>query len=449
VKTLCVILIGLLPRLTLTPSAEATETGKLLQSAGDIASQNGAADKTISVHGETNTILLNQYVFLRVNPTNGFWDAAWLGTADTAISHAGFAIEWDGKIVRLEPAAVQVTSFTNQLGTGLEARQISGNPVQIERTLRIYDGKPALVLSAKIHNRSPAQLSLGVARLVHLFKEDGGRWQIGQPAEAPAAVHGVSGAHWACTPWQPGKTEETYASGGLLALASRKPAAALAFGFLSAGEARPDLSAKFNIADGGTMLLAHQPFLGRILAPGETLEFDPVYLSASRDPFDALEKYGDAAAAFAPAPIRNTPTALWCSWYGHRMSLSEDLVLANAAVAARHLKPLGFEIIQLDHGWERGDVTGDWTPNERFPHGLKWLADELKSRYGFRLGLWIAPTDVAETSDTFKQHPDWMLKDQAGHPLVNWRWYWKPNPNCYELDASNPDAARHIENVFR
>ena len=83
------------------------------------------------------------------------------------------------------------------------------------------------------------------------------------------------------------------------------------------------------------MLLAHQPFLGRKLAPGETLEFDPVYLSASGDPFEALEKYGEAAAAFAPAPIRNTPTALWCSWYGHRMFLSEDLVLANAAVASR------------------------------------------------------------------------------------------------------------------
>jgi alpha-galactosidase len=104
--------------------------------------------------------------------------------------------------------------------------------------------------------------------------------------------------------------------------------------------------------------------------------------------------------------------------------------------------------MQLDHGWQRGDVTGDWTPNERFPHGLKWLANELKSRFGFRLGLWISPTDVAETSETFKKHPDWMLKDAAGKPLVNWRWYWKPNPNCYELDASNPAARQFVENTF-
>jgi alpha-galactosidase len=104
--------------------------------------------------------------------------------------------------------------------------------------------------------------------------------------------------------------------------------------------------------------------------------------------------------------------------------------------------------MQLDHGWERGDVTGDWVPNERFPHGFRWLADELKSRYGLRLGAWIAPTDVAETSETFQKHRDWMLKDGAGNPLVNWKWYWKPNPNCYEVDASNPEAAKWIEQTF-
>src|SRR5207245_5626911 len=99
-------------------------------------------------------------------------------------------------------------------------------------------------------------------------------------------------------------------------------------------------------------------------------------------------------------------------------------------------------------GRQRGDVTGDWTPNERFPHGLKWLATELKSRYGFRLGLWIAPTDVAETSATFKEHSDWLLKDASGKPLVNWRWYWKPNPNCYELDVTQPAAAKWLQDTF-
>ncbi len=130
------------------------------------------------------------------------------------------------------------------------------------------------------------------------------------------------------------------------------------------------------------------------------------------------------------------------------MAMTEDLVLANAAVAARHFKPLGMDIIQLDHGWQVGDITGDWQPNERFPHGLKWLADELRSRHGMRLGVWIAPTNVAETSETFKAHADRMLKDDNGKPRVNGKWYWKPNPNCFELDATHPDAYRWMTETF-
>ncbi len=131
------------------------------------------------------------------------------------------------------------------------------------------------------------------------------------------------------------------------------------------------------------------------------------------------------------------------------MAVSEEKVLANAEVAARRFAPLGLEILQIDHGWQRGDVTGDWVPNERFPHGLRWLADELRKRYGLRLGLWIAPTDVAETSDLFREHRDWMLCGEDGKPRVNWRWYWKPNPDCYELDATHPEAYRWIEETFR
>jgi len=44
-------------------------------------------------------------------------------------------------------------------------------------------------------------------------------------------------------------------------------------------------------------------------------------------------------------------------------------------------------------------------PNERFPHGLPWLAEELRTRFGLRLGVWISPTDVADVSDVYKCTP--------------------------------------------
>jgi Melibiase len=154
-------------------------------------------------------------------------------------------------------------------------------------------------------------------------------------------------------------------------------------------------------------------------------------------------------AKLSHLPARTGPVSLWCSWYAHRLAVSEDLILANAAVAAKHFGPLGLDIMQVDHGWQRADITGDWVVNERFPHGLKWLARELREKHGMKLGVWVSPTDVAATSEFFQTHPEWMLRDAKGEPQVNWKWYWKPYPNCYQLDTTQPAAAAHVAEVFR
>ena len=161
-----------------------------------------------------------------------------------------------------------------------------------------------------------------------------------------------------------------------------------------------------------------------------------------------LPRYGDAMAALADQPVRRGANALWCSWYPIRMGINEEVVFEHAAIAAKHFKPLGMDVIQLDHGWQRGDICGDWVGNERFPHGMKWLADELRSRYGMKLGLWIAPTEVAETSEFFKEHRDWLYKDADGKLHGTWKWFWAPNPQMYMLDGSHPEAAKWVEETF-
>ena len=152
----------------------------------------------------------------------------------------------------------------------------------------------------------------------------------------------------------------------------------------------------------------------KILPAGQTIALDPVWLSVEENGYDALERYGDAVAALAPKPLRTGATALWCSWYPIRMGISEEIILAQAAIAAKHFKPLGLDVMQMDHGWQRGDVCGDWMPNERFPHGLKWLSEQLQSRYGMKLGLWIAPTQVAFTTPTVPRSSRVDEEERAG-----------------------------------
>ena len=105
-------------------------------------------------------------------------------------------------------------------------------------------------------------------------------------------------------------------------------------------------------------------------------------------------------------------------------------------------------MIQLDHGWQRGDVCGDWVPNERFAHGLGWLAEQLRSRYGMKLGLWIAPTKVAFTSQLFREHPKWMIQGAGGKPASTGRWFWVPSPEMTMLDAAHPAAEKWIAGTF-
>ncbi len=390
---------------------------------------------------------------VRVRLEDASWDVVWAGGAEVGIAGVRFGASADGKEVtssRPEITSRRVAGPTGEI-VELTCGWESGG-VRVERDLRVDPRRGVVILGGRITNQTDHPVKLGTVKLLDVGSNGG--WWAGGPGTAPASVYIQGHSLLRSTPSDvPGRLDQprarSYRSSGVLALVGRDPGATLLVGYLRADEAAPDVAADFRRDEGGVSLSAHSRFFDRLLRPKATLELNRVYLAADHDPFHALEAYGDALADASDRPARRGATSLWCSWYAHRMAMTEEKVLANAAVAARHFQPLGLTIMQLDHGWQRGDITGDWVPNERFPHGLKWLANELRERHGLRLGVWIAPTDVAETSDLFRNHRDWMLKGPDGAPRVNWRWYWAPNPNCYELDATHPDAFNFIVETFR
>jgi len=420
-----------------------------IQSARRAVQAASGAEKT-AVSREGKTIqMINKHLLLRFHEPENLWEAVWATPLQGAVWGARMAVEVDGQTLTLEGGQTEIQPVSDKLGSGMAIRQRWGTDLVVEREITLYDGLPAVVLTGRIINRSGREASLGVVRLLELAEGQGGWWYAGDPIRAPGGVWVAGLAELTCEPIpQQIGIQRDYTGTQVLALAHPAPAGALVLGYLTGLEACPEVQARFQTGRAGVGLTARERLLGRRLPAGQTLELDGVYVAACPNIYEALERYGDAVAAVSRLPVRKGPTSLWCSWYAHRMAMTEELVLANAAVAARHFKPLGLQIIQLDHGWQRGDITGDWIVNERFSHGLPWLAEQLKTRYGFQLGVWISPTDVAETSQTFKDHPDWMLKDAEGRPRINWRWYWKPNPNCYELDASHPEAERFIRETF-
>jgi len=175
-----------------------------------------------------------------------------------------------------------------------------------------------------------------------------------------------------------------------------------------------------------------------LISTGNTPLEDMVFMIGS-DPWKMLEDYGDIIQRKYNIRVLDESPVSWCSWYPHRLGVSEERVLANAEIAEERLKPLGLKYMLLDLGWQEGHLPSTFTENDQFPHGLKWLSDRLESR-GFSLGTWTAPYSISEFDPLCKEHPDWLIKDENGKPKGTGQWFWQPHGDVYCLDLTNPEA---------
>jgi hypothetical protein len=179
------------------------------------------------------------------------------------------------------------------------------------------------------------------------------------------------------------------------------------------------------------------------VAPSEALLLEDVLFLAGSDAWQLLEMYGDAVRDQHHIEILDRPPVTWCSWYPHRLSVSEDRILENAQIAVDRLKPLGLKVFSLDLGWERDHLPGAFEENERFSHGLLWLSERLEA-LGFDLGVWKAPYTISEFDPISKEHPEWLIGDGSGSPAPYWTWFWEPYGKVFILDVSQVGAQQWL-----
>jgi alpha-galactosidase len=121
---------------------------------------------------------------------------------------------------------------------------------------------------------------------------------------------------------------------------------------------------------------------------------------------------------------------VWCSWYG----LYTDINQARLLKILHDLGDLPFDVFQVDDGWQV--AIGDWEPNYKFPAGMDGMAASIKSS-GRKAGLWLAPLLVVPSSDLYRQHPDWLLRNKHGRPVsAGFNW----GEQLYALDITHPAA---------
>lgn len=190
---------------------------------------------------------------------------------------------------------------------------------------------------------------------------------------------------------------------------------------------------------------------GFVLAPGQAVRSEPFMILVAANPYAALEGYADTLGRLNTARTGSILNG-WCPWFYAYEHITEDEMVRNAEFAARTLKRYGLEYIQVDEGFQRWH--GDWEGNDRFPHGMKWLADRIRA-LGLRPGIWLAPYVISEPTEVFQRHPEWLLRHPDGRlrrvgpwPSEDSDWARGENPKRYGLDITHPEAAAWLASLF-
>lgn len=169
---------------------------------------------------------------------------------------------------------------------------------------------------------------------------------------------------------------------------------------------------------------------------GEYELFDVVCLEGE---YDAV--FDDYFKAMALAKPRLSHLSGYTSWYNYFQKINEKIILRDLDGLDRAKDEVS--IFQIDDGYET--YVGDWlTPDaKKFPNGMKYIADAIHEK-GYLAGIWIAPFSAQRVSAIAKEHPDWLLKDESGKPVLGcFAW-----GGAYTLDMYNPQVREHIKHFF-
>jgi len=125
-----------------------------------------------------------------------------------------------------------------------------------------------------------------------------------------------------------------------------------------------------------------------------------------------------------------TANRVWCSWYSLYTAIDEHTLEG----IFDKIGDLPFDVLQIDDGWQV--AIGDWEANAKFPSGMKALTAQINAT-GRKAGLWLAPLLVAPSSRLYREHADWLLRDDSGRPVqAGFNW----GATLYALDCTHPEA---------
>lgn len=141
-------------------------------------------------------------------------------------------------------------------------------------------------------------------------------------------------------------------------------------------------------------------------------------------------------------PLTHKNLVGYTSWYNYYQNISSS-VIERDLEGLKNL-PVKPDVFQIDDGFE--SAVGDWADvdENKFPSGLKPVADKIKAE-GYTAGVWLAPFVCEKKSAVYKNHKDWLVKGEGGEPLsIASLW-----SGMYALDIYNKEAAEYIKTCLK
>lgn len=178
-------------------------------------------------------------------------------------------------------------------------------------------------------------------------------------------------------------------------------------------------------------------------------DFDGVVFNGTARLMDFVHLCGEYETKFdkwfAFMNIKSRLTEKKCgytTWYNYYRNINESIVSRDLESLSK--LPEKVDVFQIDDGYQKS--IGDWlhTDESKFPGGMKKIADEIHKK-NMLAGLWLAPFAASKDSFIYKQHKDWLIRDEKGnfYPAgANWGGF-------YAIDFYNEEAAEYIKTVFK
>lgn len=223
---------------------------------------------------------------------------------------------------------------------------------------------------------------------------------------------------------------------------SRQPNSLL-LGFVTMADQLSEIRLRLDRAGNFSDLTACCYADGIALAPGDSLRSERLVIADGDSPLALLESYAETVKETMKARTTKPIPTGWCTWYYYYGENTAGDVLDNLAAATETRLPLDY--ILIDDGYQT--AIGDWlsVDERKFPQGMKSLAEEIRAA-GRRPGIWTAPFAASSQSQLYADHPDWVIRDEQGDPIVAWQ-HW--GVDTYGLDLSHPEVQEWLGETFR